>query len=62
VARETNAELLALPEGWEACDPAALLATVAAELGSPQEPTRLAALHWLNTLLGRSRQTARAVV
>lgn len=59
VARETNAELLALPEGWEACDPAELLAAVASELGSPQEPTRLAALLWLHTLLGCSRQTAR---
>ncbi|KAK9844103.1 hypothetical protein WJX81_004529 [Elliptochloris bilobata] len=57
LARETNAELLALPEGWEACDPAALLAAVAAELGSVHEPTRLAALLWLHTLLGRSRQT-----
>ncbi len=59
MARETNAELLALPEGWGACDPAALLAAVAAELGSPQEPTRLAALLWLNTLLARSRPTVR---
>ena len=61
VARETNAELLALPEGWEACDPAELLAAVASELGSPQEPTRLAALLWLHTLLGCSRQTARSL-
>ena len=59
VARETNAELLALPEGWGAGDAAELLPAVAAELGSPQEPTRLAALLWLNTLLARSRPTVR---
>ncbi len=57
VAREANAELLDLPAGWEAADPAALLAAVANELHSLQEPTRMAALLWLNTLLSKSRRT-----
>ena len=60
VAREANAELLDLPAGWEAADPAALLAAVANELHSVQEPTRMAALLWLNTLLSQSRRTVRA--
>ena len=59
VARQANAELLELPAGWEGADPGALLAAVSNELHSPQEPTRLAALHWLNTLLARSRKTVR---
>ncbi|CAL8466856.1 g6392 [Coccomyxa elongata] len=57
VAREANAELLDLPAGWEAAHPAALLAAVANELHSVQEPTRMAALLWLNTLLSQSRRT-----
>lgn len=57
VARDTNAELLNLPDGWEAADPASILATVANELQSVQELTRMAALLWLNTLLSRSRRT-----
>jgi hypothetical protein len=60
VAREANAQLLDLPPGWEGGDPQALLVAVSNELHSPQEPTRLAALHWLNTLLARSRKTVRA--
>jgi hypothetical protein len=59
VARETNAELLNLPDGWEAADPASILSTVASELQSAQELTRMAALTWLNTLLARSRSTVR---
>lgn len=57
VAREANAELLDLPVGWEAADPGSLLAAVANELHSVQEPTRMAALLWLNTLLSKSRRT-----
>lgn len=62
MAREANAGLLDLPPGWEGADPGALLAAVSNELHSPQEPTRLAALHWLNTLLARSRKTVCARV
>lgn len=42
-----NAELLQLPNKYEASDSAAILAQVSADLNSPAESTRLEALHWV---------------
>ncbi|DBA99543.1 TPA: hypothetical protein ACH3X3_012124 [Trebouxia sp. C0006] len=56
VALQTNAELLQLPDKYEASDSAAILAQVSADLNSPAESTRLEALHWVRALLIRSRQ------
>ncbi|KAL0036125.1 hypothetical protein WJX79_004382 [Trebouxia sp. C0005] len=56
VALQTNAELLQLPDKYEASDSAAILAQVSADLNSPAESTRLEALHWVRALLVRSRQ------
>ncbi|KAL0018783.1 hypothetical protein WJX77_010592 [Trebouxia sp. C0004] len=56
VALQTNAELLQLPDKYEASDSAAILAQVSADLNSPAESTRLEALHWVRALLLRSRQ------
>ncbi len=55
VARQANQELLALPESSEALDTGAILGTISAALSSEEEPTRLAALHWIQTLLSRCR-------
>lgn len=56
LARGVNDVLLALPPDAAAgLDTAAVLASLAAELGSDREATRLAAIHWLNTLLTSSR-------
>lgn len=43
-----NAELLQLPNKYEASDSAAILAQVSADLNSPAESTRLEALHWVS--------------
>ena len=51
VALQTNAELLQLPDKYEASDSAAILAQVSAELISPAESTRLEALHWVSLTL-----------
>jgi len=48
VALQTNAELLQLPDKYEASDSAAILAQVSADLNSPAESTRLEALHWVS--------------
>lgn len=48
VALQTNAELLQLPDKYEASDSAAILAQVSADLISPAESTRLEALHWVS--------------
>lgn len=56
VARQTNADLLSLPAGYQSTDTEALLAAISSELQSDQEPTRLEALHWVNALLARSRE------
>jgi len=50
VALQTNAELLQLPDKYEASDSAAILAQVSADLNSPAESTRLEALHWVSPL------------
>ncbi len=49
VALQTNAELLQLPDKYEASDSAAILAQVSADLNSPAESTRLEALHWVSS-------------
>ena len=51
VAMQTNAELLQLPDKYEASDSAAILAQVSADLISPAESTRLEALHWVSLTL-----------
>lgn len=51
VALQTNAELLQLPDKYEASDSAAILAQVSADLISPAESTRLEALHWVSLTL-----------
>ena len=48
MALQTNAELLQLPNKYEASDSAAILAQVSADLNSPAESTRLEALHWVS--------------
>ncbi|KAK9810224.1 hypothetical protein WJX72_006988 [[Myrmecia] bisecta] len=55
MARQANNELLHLPDGQYGIDTKAILAVISSELGSEQEPTRLEALHWVNSLLSRSR-------
>ena len=50
VALQTNAELLQLPDKYEASDSAAILAQVSADLNSPAESTRLEALHWVSPI------------
>lgn len=61
MARQANQELLALPESSEELDTGAILGTISAALSSEEEPTRLAALHWIQTLLGRCRPQVRSV-
>lgn len=56
-ATAANKELLELPDGWEPDDTRNILAIVSAELGCEHEATRLAALHWMTTLLSRSHST-----
>ena len=58
-AEATNKELLDLPDGWEGHDTRQILAVISAELGSQQEATRLAALHWMTSLFKQSCSTVR---
>lgn len=51
-----NRELLALPQGWKPSDTQKVLAIVSTELGSEHEATRMAALHWMTSLLSESRE------
>ena len=52
-----NKVLLDPPEGWQPADTLRVLKVISQELGSEQEATRLAALHWMTTLLTHSRAT-----
>ena len=56
-AQAANEGLLQLPENWQPHDTRQVLAVVSAEMGSDRETTRLAALHWMTTLLAQSRAT-----
>lgn len=56
-AAATNSELLELPEDWVPHDTRQVLAVISAEMRSDRETTRLAALHWMTTLLAKSRST-----
>ena len=59
MAREANRELLEVPPSFSTKETAAVLRVVSAQLGSPQEQTRLDALHWVHTLLRRDQRLVR---
>ena len=56
-ASAANKVLIDPPEGWQPADTLQVLKVISQELGSEQEATRLAALHWMTTLLTHSRAT-----
>ena len=62
VAREANKELLEVPQAFSTKETAAVLRVVSAQLGSPQEQTRLDALHWVHTLLRRDQRLVRLLL
>ena len=45
-----------MPPSFSTKETAAVLRVVSAQLGSPQEQTRLDALHWVHTLLRRDQR------
>ena len=51
-----------MPQAFSTKETAAVLRVVSAQLGSPQEQTRLDALHWVHTLLRRDQRLVRLLL